>query len=172
MPAAFVAMTEDILGVLPEFRTITQVELAALWTVICQAAVALLTLSTNVILSIFNDSDDTCSSAVDDTWTHDVFGDFNTHSIPDDGDVAHDSTPDDGGAHSLFDNVDSWAFLPMTRRNTFQPVAFVTMLETEIVALLTMNRLSRFWPSCISGTSHTPCREVPSALLPVCSAVA
>ena len=23
--------------------------------------------------------------------------------------------------------------------------------------------LSRFWPSCISGTSHTPCREVPSA---------
>ena len=32
--------------------------------------------------------------------------------------------------------------------------------------------LSRFWPSCISGTSHAPCREVPSALLPVCSAVA
>ena len=31
--------------------------------------------------------------------------------------------------------------------------------------------LSRFWPSCISGTSHAPCREVPSALLPVCSAV-
>ena len=26
-------------------------------------------------------------------------------------------------------------------------------------------------PCCISGTSHTPCWEVPSALLPVCSAV-
>ena len=26
-------------------------------------------------------------------------------------------------------------------------------------------------PCCISGTSHTSCREVPSALLPVCSAV-
>ena len=26
-------------------------------------------------------------------------------------------------------------------------------------------------PCCISGTSHTPCREVPSALLPVCSTV-
>ena len=31
--------------------------------------------------------------------------------------------------------------------------------------------MSRFWPSCISGTSHAPCREVPSALLPACSAV-
>ena len=31
--------------------------------------------------------------------------------------------------------------------------------------------MSQFWPSCISGTSHTPCWEVPSALLPVCSAV-
>ena len=31
--------------------------------------------------------------------------------------------------------------------------------------------MSQFWPSCISGTSHAPCREVPSALLPVCSAV-
>ena len=27
-------------------------------------------------------------------------------------------------------------------------------------------------PCCISGTSHTPCREVLSALLPVCSAIA
>ena len=26
-------------------------------------------------------------------------------------------------------------------------------------------------PCCTSGTSHAPCREVPSALLPVCSAV-
>ena len=32
--------------------------------------------------------------------------------------------------------------------------------------------MSQFWPSCISGTSHTPCQEVPSALLPVCSAIA
>ena len=32
--------------------------------------------------------------------------------------------------------------------------------------------MSRFWPSCISGTSHAPSREVPSALLPVCSAIA
>ena len=31
--------------------------------------------------------------------------------------------------------------------------------------------MSQFWPSCISGTSHTPCREVPSALLPACSTV-
>ena len=31
--------------------------------------------------------------------------------------------------------------------------------------------LSQFWPSCISGTSHTSCQEVPSALLPVCSTV-
>ena len=31
--------------------------------------------------------------------------------------------------------------------------------------------MSQFWPSCISGTSHAPCWEVPSALLPVCSAV-
>ena len=27
-----------------------------------------------------------------------------------------------------------------------------------------MKFVSRFWPSCISGTSHAPCREVPSAL--------
>ena len=32
--------------------------------------------------------------------------------------------------------------------------------------------MSQFWPSCISGTSHAPCREVLSALLPVCSAIA
>ena len=31
--------------------------------------------------------------------------------------------------------------------------------------------MSQFWPSCISGTSHAPCREVLSALLPVCSAI-
>ena len=31
--------------------------------------------------------------------------------------------------------------------------------------------VSQFWPSCISGTSHAPCRKVPSALLPACSAV-
>ena len=31
--------------------------------------------------------------------------------------------------------------------------------------------MSQFWPSCISGTSHTPYREVPSALLSVCSTV-
>ena len=31
--------------------------------------------------------------------------------------------------------------------------------------------VSQFWPSCISGTSHAPCWEVSSALLPVCSAV-
>ena len=31
--------------------------------------------------------------------------------------------------------------------------------------------MSQFWPSCISGTSHTPCREVLSALLPVRSTV-
>ena len=32
--------------------------------------------------------------------------------------------------------------------------------------------MSQFWPCCISGTSHTPCWEVLSALLPVCSAIA
>ena len=36
---------------------------------------------------------------------------------------------------------------------------------------VTSQAVSQFWPSCISGTSHTPCWEVPSALLPVCSTV-
>ena len=31
--------------------------------------------------------------------------------------------------------------------------------------------MSQFWPSCISGTSHTPCWEVLSTLLPACSTV-
>ena len=53
----------------------------------------------------------------------------------------------------------------------------IFLLESELFLppldlYFKLRTVSQFWPSCISGTSHTSCQKVLSALLPACSTVA